>query len=302
MHGRPVPIRPGYFALLLGVAAASASCVLSLDGDAVQETARVEKRFTVTGTPDLSLVTFDGAIEVRAWDRSEVVVEIERRGVDKAELESIEIKTDQSGDRISIEARKPPGRRAVIRLGPSPSAKLVASVPQNCNVLARSGDGSITIERVRGKLELDTGDGSVRGSDLAGQLRAHTGDGSMKFESISGPVDIDTGDGGVSLSGKLPVVRLRTGDGSVLVRAEDGSVMSDDWEVRTGDGGVTIELPDLFSADLDASSGGGSVRLQDLSLTVDGEQSKRQVRGKIGPGGRLLKVRTGDGTVTIKRG
>jgi hypothetical protein len=67
MHGRPFPVRPGYLALLLGVAAASASCVLSLDGDAVQETARVEKRFTVTGTPDLSLVTFDGAIEVRAW-------------------------------------------------------------------------------------------------------------------------------------------------------------------------------------------------------------------------------------------
>jgi hypothetical protein len=301
MHGRPFPVRPGYLALLLGIAAASSSCVLSLDGDSIQETARIEKRFTVTGTPDLSLITFDGAIEVRAWDRSEVVVEIEKRGVDKAELDSIEIKADQSGDRISIEARKPPGGRAMIHLGPSPSAKLVASVPQKCNVLARSGDGSIAIERVTGKLELDTGDGSVRGSDLAGQLRAHTGDGSMKFESITGPVDIDSGDGGVSVSGKLPVVRLRTGDGSVSVRADDGSVMSEDWEVRTGDGGVTIELPDGFNAELDANSGGGSVRVQDLNFTVSGEQSKRQVRGKLGSGGHLLKVRTGDGTVSIRR-
>jgi hypothetical protein len=299
MHGRPFPVRPGYLALLLAVAAASSSCVLSLDGDSAQETARVEKRFTVTGTPDLSLITFDGAIEVRAWERSEVVVEIEKRGVDKVELDSIEIKADQSGDRISIEARRPPGGRAMIHLGPSPSAKLVASVPQKCNVLARSGDGSIAIERVTGKVELDTGDGSVRGSDLAGELRAHTGDGSMKFESITGPVDIDSGDGGVSVSGKLPVVRLRTGDGSVSVRVEDGSVMGEDWEIRTGDGGVTIELPDLFNADLDATSGGGSVRVQDL--TVSGEQTKRQVRGKLGSGGHLLKVRTGDGTVTIRR-
>jgi DUF4097 and DUF4098 domain-containing protein YvlB len=301
MRGRPFPLRPGYIALLLGIAAASSSCVLSVDGDAVQETARVEKRFTVTGTPDLSLVTFNGSIEVRAWDRSEVVVEIEKRGVDKGELDSIEIKADQSGDRISVEARKPPGGRAMIRLGPSPRAKLVASVPQNCNVLARSGDGSIAIERVTGKLELDTGDGSVRGSDLAGQLRAHTADGSMKFESITGPVDIDSGDGGVSVSGKLPVVRLRTGDGSVSVRADDGSVMSEDWEVRTGDGSVTIELPDGFDADLDATSGGGSVRVRDLSFTVSGEQTRRQVRGKLGSGGHLLKVRTGDGSVNIKR-
>jgi Toastrack DUF4097 len=301
MDGRPFPRRPGYIALMLGVAAVSSSCVIGVDGDAVQETARVEKRFTVTGTPDLSLVTFDGAIEVRAWDRSEVVVEIEKRGVDKGELDSIEIKAEQSGDRISVEARKPPGGRAMIRLGPSPSAKLVASVPQKCNVLARSGDGSIAIERVTGKLELDTGDGSVRGSDLAGQLRAHTGDGSMKFESVTGPVDIDSGDGGVSVSGKLPVVRLRTGDGSVSVRADDGSVMSEDWEVRTGDGGVTIELPDLFNADLDATSGGGSVRVEDLSFTVSGEQTKRQARGKLGSGGHLLKVRTGDGSVSIKR-
>ena len=123
----------------------------------------------------------------------------------------------------------------------------------------------------------------------------------MKFESVTGPVDIDSGDGGVSVSGKLPVVRLRTGDGSVSVRADDGSVMSEDWEVRTGDGGVTIELPDGFNADLDATSGGGSVRVEDLSLTVSGEQTKREVRGKLGSGGHLLKVRTGDGSVSIKR-
>jgi hypothetical protein len=301
MQGRPFSTRPGSLVLLIGLAAASSSCVLSLDSSSVQETSRVEKRFSVTGTPDLSLITFDGSIEIRAWDRSEVVVEVEKRGVDKAELETIEIKVDQSGDRISIEARKPPGGRAMIRLGPSPSAKIIASVPQKCNVLARSGDGSISIERVSGKVELDTGDGSVRGSDLVGQLRAHTGDGSMKFESVTGPADIDSGDGSVSLSGKLPAVRLRTGDGSVSLRAEAGSVMSDDWEIRTGDGGVTVELPDPFNAELDASSGGGSVRVQDLNLTVSGEQGKREVRGRLGSGGHVLKVRTGDGTVSIRR-
>ena len=41
---------------------------------------REEKRFTVPGTPELKLVTFDGAIEIRAGDGKTVVVEIEKRG------------------------------------------------------------------------------------------------------------------------------------------------------------------------------------------------------------------------------
>ena len=35
-----------------------------------------------TGTPDLHLTTFDGAIEIRSWDRPDVLVEIEKRGAD----------------------------------------------------------------------------------------------------------------------------------------------------------------------------------------------------------------------------
>ena len=44
---------------------------------------REEKRFTVTGAPDLRLVTFDGAIEIRSGDAKTVVVEIEKRGPTK---------------------------------------------------------------------------------------------------------------------------------------------------------------------------------------------------------------------------
>ena len=48
----------------------------------------------------------------------------------------------------------------------SASAKLIVSVPQQTNLVARSGDGSIKIERVAGRLELSTGDGSIRASEV----------------------------------------------------------------------------------------------------------------------------------------
>src|SRR5919106_1662168 len=61
-------------------------------------TERVEKRFTVTGTPELTLGTFDGSVEVRAWDRPEIVVEIVKRARLEEDLSRIEIASDQSGN------------------------------------------------------------------------------------------------------------------------------------------------------------------------------------------------------------
>jgi hypothetical protein len=44
---------------------------------------REEKRFPVSGRPDLSLSTFDGSVEIRAWDRPEILVVIEKRAETK---------------------------------------------------------------------------------------------------------------------------------------------------------------------------------------------------------------------------
>ena len=53
-------------------------------------------------------------------------------------------------------------------------------------LVARSGDGSITIERVNGRLELRTGDGSIRASDVGGELILDTGDGSVTVDGAVG--------------------------------------------------------------------------------------------------------------------
>jgi hypothetical protein len=110
------------------------------------------------------LITFDGSIEVRTWDRDEVLVEVEKRGQTREDVESIEIKADQSGNRVQVEARRPVGGEALLGIGfhVSRSARLIATVPRRANVLARTGDGSIRIDRVDGRIDCGTGDGSVR--------------------------------------------------------------------------------------------------------------------------------------------
>jgi hypothetical protein len=290
--------------MAVGVAAVSYGCVVRFDGGTSRVTAREERRFSVDGVPELTLATFDGSIEIRAWDRPEIVVELEKRGADQAALDSIEIRSDQDGRRVVVEARRPERGGGAVRFGlrQASSARLLASVPRETNLLARSGDGSITIERVRGRLELRTGDGSIRGDDLAGDVTAHTGDGSVKLSGLDGSVDVDTGDGGVAVEGRLHAARVRTGDGSVRVRLRQDSVMSDDWVITTGDGAVVVEIPEGFAAELDAHTGDGAVRADDaIGLVLSEATNRRSARGTIGGGGRTLRVRSGDGSITLRR-
>ena len=72
---------------------------------------RQDKRFTVSGTPDVSLSTFDGSIEIRPWDRSEVLVTVEKHARDKADADAIEVHAEQNGNRIVVEVRRDKSQR-----------------------------------------------------------------------------------------------------------------------------------------------------------------------------------------------
>ena len=269
---------------------------------------REEKRFTVSGTPDLRLITFNGAIEIRSGEAKSIVVEIEKRGPTKEGLDDLRIETKQDGDRIHVEVKKPAHEVVFFGVGHmSPTAKLIVTMPREGNVYAKSGDGSIRVEHVHGRLELKTGDGSIRAIGIGGQLTLATGDGSVTLEDVAGDLDVDTGDGSVSVAGKLTTVKLHTGDGSITFRAAPGTSMKEDWSMTTGDGGVAVYLPSDFGAELDAHTGDGSIR-NELGLKAeaeadgdrDRERDRRSLKGKLGAGGKTLRIRTGDGSIRLK--
>lgn len=285
--------------LVVAAACLATACDVTVGLENARYVARDRKDFQVTGTPELRLNTFDGAIEIRSWDRPDVSVEIEKRGTNKRAVDEITVTTAQEGNRITIEAKPPDERHIRIGFRASRSVRLILSVPRQTNVEARSGDGAISIDRVTGRIQLNTGDGSIKVVDSGGEFRVHTGDGTVSLEGADGRLDVETGDGSVAVDGKLEALRLRTGDGTVKVRATSGSRMTDDWEIRTGDGSVRLELPQSFDADLDAHAGGGRVTMSEL--TVRGEISNSTVRGQLGAGGRSLRVISNDGSIRISK-
>ena len=291
------------FAGFVAAALALAACDITIG--AAEYSVREEKSFTVNGEAQLALSTFDGSIEVRGWDRSEVVVAVEKVGSDQKTVDRIQVKAAQDGNTITVDVPKPsPLETTGMRR--TPSANLVVSVPLRTAVVARSGDGSISVRRVAGRLDLDTDDGNVHVEELTGDFVIRTGDGavdarriegggrvntrdgniradgmftSLSLETGDGAVDLDgrvegdtrihTGDGNVRARGVFTSLTLETGDGAIEVAGRDGTAVASDWTVTTGDGNITLDLPAGVNADLDAQTSDGHVDAGRLASQED---------------------------------
>jgi DUF4097 and DUF4098 domain-containing protein YvlB len=291
-----------------------AGCEVNLHTEGLS--ARETKTFKVTGQPQLVLDTFDGAIELHSWDRQEVEIEVEKRAMEQGLLDEIKIETQQQGDVITLKVTGPSRaqfRGVTVGVHISPTARLRVAVPRHSDIQARSGDGSIRAEAIDGKLVLTTVDGSVNGSRLGGDIQIRTGDGAIRLDNVTGQLDLETTDGSIGLDVKPTVLKARTGDGSIRATVEPDTVMADNWELTTSDGTVVLTLPGLFNAELDAETSDGTVRSShplledDFEGRRDGEgrderrERRRTLKTKIGEGGKLLRIRTGDGSIRIER-
>ncbi len=284
--------------MLLAVAAmASSACSISLD--AAQYVGKEDKNFAVTAKPEVVLKTFDGSIEVSAWDKSQVAVTIERRAGSQAEAEELKVTAEQVGNKVVIEAVKPENR-VQVGWNHGRSVSFVVHVPKQADLTATSGDGSIEARGLAGTVELKSGDGSIKAADLSGDVGIHTGDGSVEAANVSGGLSIATGDGSVSVSGAPRTLKAHTGDGSVHVDVATTTTPTDDWEVTTGDGSINVALPSGFNAVLDAHTGDGSVNADDFGLKAHGDD-RNDLQGTLGSGGKTLRIRSGDGSIRVEK-
>jgi DUF4097 and DUF4098 domain-containing protein YvlB len=283
----------------------SAACSVDLGGEGA--ILNEEKRFPVNGNIELSLTTFDGAIEVRSWDRNEVLVRIERRAPTAQEAQALTVQATQEGNRIVVDA---PGRDRV-RSGPregfhfgvwrSPTVSFIVNVPRRVTLTARTSDGAIEATDLAGTITLETEDGSIHADRVEGDVKAHTGDGSIVAADVRGRADLDSGDGSIRVTGRFEDLRIHSGDGSVDAEAGEGSAMKRDWSISTEDGSITLRLPAIFDAEIDAESDDGRVNADGIGASSTRDDDDRGVaRGRLGKGGHVLRVRSGDGPIEIR--
>ena len=233
------------------------------------------KTYTITARPDLRIETSDANIRVTTWDQNTIETKIITTH-EKIGEGGIHVDEHQNGDSVEIDVRYPHHE---------------FSIGWN----DRRVDIIIQMPR-EGRVNLRTGDGKIDLAGLKGEMSLHSGDGSESIDGVDGKLHAETGDGHITARGRFDELELKTGDGHVEARASSGSSLAAGWRLETGDGNVSLEIPAELAADVDLHTSDGHI---DLDMPVITEGKMRE--GEIG-GGSPLTIRTGDGSIHLRKG
>jgi DUF4097 and DUF4098 domain-containing protein YvlB len=252
--------------------------------DSRRQTGRESNSFKVSGTPRVRVETFDGAISVHAWDKPEVMYTATKRAADEREMQGIKLVAQGAGgSEVTLRAdfdkaharvyEEHNGR--VVSFSSNASVEFDVYVPRNATLFVSTGDGRVRVEGVSGELDVRTGDGPVDVTGARGRLRAETGDGRILVEGFDGDAEARTGDGRITLDGNFHTLAAHTGDGTISLSVPDGTnaTVETNAESVFNDGVAVAETPNE-----------GRVR-----------------RWRIGGGGQVFTLRTGDGRVVLRR-
>ncbi len=240
------------------------------------------KTYTLTGKPDLRVETSDANIHVSTWDQSSIEARVTTTGY-KIGDGGIRIEEHQTGDRVAIEVRYP-HHGVTINFGSAVGHRV-----------------EIEIHMPReGQVDLHTGDGKIDLANFKGEMALRSGDGSQEIDGVDGKLRATTGDGHIRASGRFDGLELKTGDGRLEAHAASGSALETGWRLESGDGSVTLEVPENLAADVDLHTGDGHIDL-DMPVTTAGKIRENEIHGKLNGGGNLLVIHTGDGSIRLRK-
>ncbi len=202
----------------------------------------------------------NGSIRVHGWNNADVLV--------KACIQT-SAPTDSEARDLASQIRVTNGAGHIEASGPSERDKRNWSVSYDIWMPVNSGT------------KLTASNGSIVVDGLHGRIRFHTLNGSVRLLDVSGDVDGDTT------------------NGSVTVSVANTGHYAGGLRVETTNGSVKLELPESYSAKVEASTVNGSIRT-DFPVTVSGEIGKH-LSFTLGSGGPEIDAKTTNGSIHITR-
>jgi hypothetical protein len=247
----------------------------------------------------------DGRTELRSHGESRVLVsvvkEVLRAGSDEDArrlAERVDVRIAQSGDRIEVQTLYPENDWSWFG-----TAEVLVHIdvlaPAKSDLEVSTEDGRLTVSGFSGDLRLSTEDGDLSVASCSGVARVTAEDGDVEVRDFAGDVDAGIEDGDLRVEGKLGRLSADAEDGDVDLRLLEGSLMTADWRVEAADGGIRIQIPEGFAADLDVDTDDGRIDL-DLPATA-AEVSEGRLNGSMNGGGHRLVIRTQDGSVRLSK-
>lgn len=255
--------------------AAAATLALAAAAPATaQRTERFEWSGALAAGKTVEIRNVDGAIRALPAEGSTVRIEAVKTG-DDDDPSAVDVRVIETADGV-VACAIHPGADAERRAG--------------CRAGGDHGKTDHDDVRVDFTVRVPTG---VR-------LVANTVNGAVEARGLKGDVSAGTVNGeiGVATTG---TVQASSVNGSIVARGGTGT-WSGTRSFTTVNGSIEVVLPAATSADLEGETVNGSVR-SDFPVTIDGgEWGPRSFSGTIGSGGGTLRVKTVNGTITIRRG
>jgi DUF4097 and DUF4098 domain-containing protein YvlB len=216
---------------------------------------------TVQGLNPLDVdASRNGGIQVHGWDRAEVRVRAKVVGYGDTDAEARRL---VAGVRIE-----------------STSTSVRADGPDT------NGDGNWSVS-----FDIDVPRNQM--------LTLHTINGGIAIDDFRGTAKFNARNGGISLSNVGGDIRGETTNGGIRVNLEGDRWDGAGLDVETRNGGVTVTVPEHYSASLETGTVNGRINV-DFPVTVQGRLG-REFTTTLGSGGAKLRAITTNGGVTIRR-
>ena len=246
------------------------------------ETEVIERSVELSPGGRLTIVNVNGDVSIDSWDRDEVKLKAEKRARAENEeearilLEKTTIHFDRTGNRIDIrtDVPKKPGRNRNI------SVAYTVTVPKTID---------LELKTVNGRMDVD---------DVSGAVDAKTTNGRIGLTAIVGAIQAGTTNGNIGLSDVLGPIEAKTTNGTIKVSLSGIGDEPHDFRAKTTNGGIEATLPKGLKAYLKASTVNGRIET-DFPVTVKGRFGK-SVDGVINGGGRLIQLKTVNGSIQLK--
>jgi DUF4097 and DUF4098 domain-containing protein YvlB len=124
--------------------------------------------------------------------------------------------------------------------------------------------------------------------------------GAVTVSDVRGRIDLDTRNGGVRLTRVAGDVSGETRNGGIEVELDGNAWEGRSLDLRTRNGGVTLVLPQSYSASIQMETNRGEVE-SDFPISIGGRFDRRSLSFNIGSGGPPVRISTRNGGVRLRR-
>jgi len=276
--------------------------------DPIEASEWLEQSLPVEPGGTLFVRTSRGTVDVRVHDASEVRVEAEARG---RHADRVRFTLEQAGNDVRFEVHT---EGWLLGLFGSLDVRVRLWVPRPFGLALRASGGDVRVEGLHGDLGLKTSGGDLSVAQIVGELELFSSGGRVDVEHIDGDVRLRTSGGNLSLRDVFGDIDSRTSGGELHVDGVDGAVHAKssgggvsivflgdpEGEIESSGGSVEVFTREDAAFELDAKSSGGSIRVE-LPFEREHERGPHRVWGRVGGGGRKLRLRSSGGGIRIAR-